>query len=109
MKVLFSWLKDYIDGQIELEKLTDSLTMAGLEVGAVEDFQGDKVIDIEITPNRADCLSLIGIAREIKALFGLRLKNLPSKFKMRKPSQTLKFLSLIRHSVTDMLEGLSRM
>ncbi len=90
MKVLFSWLKDYIDGQIELEKLTDSLTMAGLEVGAVEDFHGDKVIDIEITPNRADCLSLIGIAREIKALFGLRLKKPSFKIQNEKAEPDFK-------------------
>jgi phenylalanyl-tRNA synthetase beta chain len=31
----------------------------------------DVVLDIGITPNRADCLSLVGIAREVAALFGL--------------------------------------
>ncbi|WP_353684026.1 phenylalanine--tRNA ligase subunit beta [Thermodesulfovibrio sp. 3907-1M] len=75
MKVLFSWLKDYIEGEIELKKLADALTMVGVEVGGIEDFEGDAVLDLEITPNRADCLSLIGIAREIKAIFGLRLKK----------------------------------
>ncbi|GAB5046878.1 phenylalanine--tRNA ligase subunit beta [Thermodesulfovibrio sp. TK110] len=82
MKVLFSWLKEYIEGEIELKKVIDSLTMAGVEVGAVEDFQGDAVLDLEITPNRADCLSLIGIAREIKAIFGLKLKK--PNFKIQK-------------------------
>jgi phenylalanyl-tRNA synthetase beta chain len=75
MKVPFSWLKDYIEGELELGKLTDSLTMVGLEVGGVEKFQDDVVLDLEITPNRADCLSLLGIAREVKAIFGLRLKK----------------------------------
>ncbi len=33
----------------------------------------DTVLDIAITPNRGDCLSILGLAREIAALFGLRL------------------------------------
>jgi len=37
------------------------------------DYMGDVVIDIDITPNRPDCLSVIGIAREISALTGQSL------------------------------------
>ena len=32
------------------------------------------VLDLEITPNRPDCLSMIGIAREVAALYGTSLK-----------------------------------
>ncbi|HVC43647.1 MAG TPA: phenylalanine--tRNA ligase subunit beta [Candidatus Binataceae bacterium] len=35
----------------------------------------DTVLDIAITPNRGDCLSILGLAREIAALFGLPLKR----------------------------------
>jgi phenylalanyl-tRNA synthetase beta chain len=34
------------------------------------DYMGDSVLNLEITPNRPDCLSVIGIAREIAALTG---------------------------------------
>jgi len=34
----------------------------------------DAVLDIYITPNRADCMSIVGIAREIAALSGNRIK-----------------------------------
>jgi len=34
----------------------------------------DVVLDIAITPNRGDCLSVLGLAREIAALFGVKLK-----------------------------------
>ncbi|SHH47752.1 phenylalanine--tRNA ligase subunit beta [Thermosipho atlanticus] len=34
----------------------------------------DKVLDVEITPNRPDCLSVIGLAREVSALFDVDLK-----------------------------------
>ena len=35
----------------------------------------DTVLDLEITPNRPDCLSLLGVARELAALYGLPLKR----------------------------------
>jgi phenylalanyl-tRNA synthetase beta chain len=34
----------------------------------------DVVLDVEITPNRGDCLSTLGLAREVAALFGGRLR-----------------------------------
>jgi phenylalanyl-tRNA synthetase beta chain len=37
----------------------------------------DIVLTIEVTPNRPDCLSILGIAREVAALYDCRL-NLPS-------------------------------
>ncbi len=42
-----------------------------LPVGApLADYLGDTVLDIDVTPNRPDCLSVIGIAREVAALTG---------------------------------------
>lgn len=35
---------------------------------------GDTVLDVSITPNRADCLSMIGIAREVAAITGKKIK-----------------------------------
>src|SRR4030042_1420246 len=37
------------------------------------EYLGDTILDLDITPNRPDCLSVIGIAREIAALTGSRL------------------------------------
>ncbi len=34
----------------------------------------ETVIEVEITPNRPDCLSLLGVAREVAALYGTKLK-----------------------------------
>lgn len=36
---------------------------------------GEPVIELEITPNRPDCMSLIGVAREIGALYGVSLRT----------------------------------
>lgn len=42
-------------------------------------FPNDYVIEIEITPDRGDCLSMLGVAREIAARFGLPLKDTAKK------------------------------
>jgi phenylalanyl-tRNA synthetase beta chain len=38
----------------------------------------DHVLDIDLTPNRADCLSILGVARELSALTKLPLKTVPN-------------------------------
>ena len=68
MKANLSWLKDYVTPGISADKLAYRLTMAGLEVEGVSKVSGDFVFEMEVTPNRADCLSIIGIAREISAI-----------------------------------------
>ncbi len=52
-----------------------------LEAGAplgmpLADWLGDVIIDLEVTPNRPDCLSVVGIAREVAALTG-QMVHLP--------------------------------
>jgi phenylalanyl-tRNA synthetase beta chain len=42
-------------------------------------YKDDAVIEIEITPDRGDCLSILGVAREVSARFGLPLKNIAKK------------------------------
>jgi len=38
------------------------------------DYMGDVILDLDITPNRPDCLSVIGIAREVAALTGQEVR-----------------------------------
>ncbi len=40
----------------------------------LSEYLGDSILDLEITPNRPDCLSVIGIAREIAALTSQTVK-----------------------------------
>ena len=35
----------------------------------------DSVLDLEITPNRPDCLSMVGMAREVGAMYAVDVKN----------------------------------
>ncbi|MDD5613546.1 MAG: phenylalanine--tRNA ligase subunit beta [Candidatus Omnitrophica bacterium] len=76
MKILLSWLKDFIDINIPVEELCAALTMAGLEVtGADAAGLDDYLLDIEVTPNRPDCLSILGIAREAALILDLKFKH----------------------------------
>jgi len=81
MKIPLEWLNDYVTIRLTPEALAERLTMAGLEVTGIERVDGQPVLDLEITPNRADCLSIIGVAREVAVMTGQRLK--PSKLGIR--------------------------
>ena len=81
MRISYSWLKDYIDPNLTPAKLAEVLTMAGLTAESVRALGNDYVLEIEITANRPDWLSYIGVARELAAITGSRLK-LPSPAKI---------------------------
>jgi len=76
MKVLYSWLKQFIVLSIPAETLAHRLTMSGVEVTRLEKVAGingqadDWIFELEVTPNRPDLLSHLGIAREIAFVLG---------------------------------------
>ncbi|HXK39245.1 MAG TPA: phenylalanine--tRNA ligase beta subunit-related protein [Candidatus Paceibacterota bacterium] len=76
MRVSYKWLQDYIDGSLgPPEDLVHALTMQAFEVEGVERAGDDTVFEIAVLPNRShDCLSYVGIAREVATLFDLSLK-----------------------------------
>ena len=74
MKIPLEWLKEYVTIRLAPPALAERLTMAGLEVTGIETVGGEPVLNLEITPNRADCLSILGVAREVAAITGQRLK-----------------------------------
>jgi phenylalanyl-tRNA synthetase beta chain len=83
MKITYNWLKEFVDIKVPAKELADKLTMAGLEVVSFEEKSGDFVFEIEITPNRPDWLSVLGVAREVAAVTGSKLKTQESKFKSK--------------------------
>ena len=73
MKLTLNWLKEFVDLRDAPERLAETLTMAGLEVESLTparapDGSEDWIFELGVTPNRGDCLGVIGIAREIAAL-----------------------------------------
>jgi phenylalanyl-tRNA synthetase beta chain len=83
MKVTYNWLKDFVQIEISPQVLADKLTMVGLEVTSLEAKDGDFVLELEITSNRPDCLSVIGIAREVAAITKSKIKNQKSKIQIK--------------------------
>ena len=74
MRVPLEWLKEFAEIRVKPEKLSFALTMSGLEVEAIERVGSETIFEIGVTPNRADCLSMIGVAREVSAVSGGRFK-----------------------------------
>lgn len=74
MLVPISWLKEYVDIDISVKDLSDKLTMAGFEVEEIKEEDEDTVLQIKVTSNRGDCLSILGVAREVCATLGKNLK-----------------------------------
>ncbi|MDD5064181.1 MAG: phenylalanine--tRNA ligase subunit beta [Phycisphaerae bacterium] len=75
MKISLNWLNDYIETGLSAEKIVQVLSDIGLPCEGVESLGDDTVIDIEVTSNRGDCLSYIGIARELAVATGKQLKT----------------------------------
>jgi phenylalanyl-tRNA synthetase beta chain len=71
MLVPFSWLKEFVDVHLPVEEAAHALTMAGLEVEGIEEAGDDRVMEVNVTPDRPDCLSVLGIARELSAITGV--------------------------------------
>ena len=76
MNVPESWLRSFCNPSISGKQLADRLTMAGVEVESYEPVPGlgDHVFTLKLTPNRADCLSVLGVAREVAAITEAKLK-----------------------------------
>ena len=69
-----SWLKEYVDIALSPKELGERLTEVGLGTEKITKIDGDVIFELEITPNRPDLLSIIGIAREIAAIEGKKIK-----------------------------------
>lgn len=88
-----SWLKDYIDIKMSSKELGDRLTEVGLGTEKITKSDNDVIFELEITPNRPDLLSIMGIAREIAAIEEKNIKFPKLKTNL-KPKKEIKILPL---------------
>ena len=75
MKVGYNWLKEFVDVSASPEEVASRLALAGTNIAGIEHGPHGAVIDAEVTSNRPDCLGMLGIAREIGAIYRLHIKN----------------------------------
>lgn len=71
MRVPFEWLKEIVPVTQTPAEVAHNLTMIGFEVEAIERIDNDAVFEVNVTPNRPDCLSVIGLAREVSAFYDI--------------------------------------
>ena len=75
MKFSRHWLNDYIDlSDLGDDELGRRLTEIGHAIEAVEKHGDDTVFDLEITTNRVDAMSHLGMARELAAALGREVR-----------------------------------
>jgi phenylalanyl-tRNA synthetase beta chain len=87
MKVLYSWLRDFVDVPDGPAELGRRMSLRGLALEGIEAATAgeappgqaapaeDAVLDFDVTANRPDCLSVLGIAREVATVYGLPLRG----------------------------------
>jgi phenylalanyl-tRNA synthetase beta chain len=87
VKILISWLRDFVDVTASAEQLGEMLTSRGFELSSIEKLENeDAVLDFEVTANRPDALSVIGFAREVGTAYALPVKPLVPKPLTSKPT-----------------------
>ncbi len=76
MKILVSWLRDFVDVPGTPEEIARTMSVRGFAVEGIESIgEGDAVLDFEITANRPDCMSVMGMAREVATAYGLQVRR----------------------------------
>lgn len=73
MKISYNWLNELTALTLSPKELAEALTMAGLAVEVIEPVGDDHVLDLDLTSNRPDALSHLGVAREAAIVCGTRL------------------------------------
>lgn len=68
IKITHSWLLDYLETDATPQEIQKYLSLCGPSVERIEEKEGEVVYDIEITSNRIDTASVLGIAREAAAI-----------------------------------------
>ncbi len=79
MKIVYTWLKDFVDVKATPDELASRLALSGTNIGGIENGPHGAVIDAEVSSNRPDCLGHYGIAREVGAVYKLPLKPVSAK------------------------------
>jgi phenylalanyl-tRNA synthetase beta chain len=94
MKVVYNWLKDFVDVPATVQELAARLALHGTNVASVEPQPLGGVIDAEVTSNRPDCLGVYGIAREVSAIYKLDFQRVAPKVTESSSARTSDAVSL---------------
>jgi phenylalanyl-tRNA synthetase beta chain len=73
VRIVHGWLAELVDVPVDIDRVAQEISLRGFEVAEIDTGRG--VIDFEITANRPDCLSHVGIAREAAVIWSTRVRT----------------------------------
>ncbi|MDQ1637808.1 MAG: phenylalanyl-tRNA synthetase beta chain [Pyrinomonadaceae bacterium] len=79
MLISYNWLRELTGTKLTPLELRERLTMVGLAIDSVDENEGDSLLDVEVPSNRPDCLSHVGIAREVAVIEKSKVQSPKSK------------------------------
>lgn len=83
MRIIPSWLREFVDIAVDDRQLAEDLTSAGIAVESVQEENGETVYEMDLTTNRVDAMNHYGVAREASAIYDVDLT--PVEPKLPKP------------------------
>src|ERR1700745_2725674 len=79
MRIIPSWLREFVDIAADDRQLAEALTSAGIAVESVQEEHGQAVYEMDLTTNRVDAMNHYGVAREVSAIYDTDLKTVTPK------------------------------
>lgn len=68
VKILDSWLREYLKTDAKPKEIAKDLSLTSVSIERTEKWNDDLLYDIEVTTNRPDLMSVVGLAREASAV-----------------------------------------
>src|ERR1700751_6431253 len=79
MKLLPTWIRDFVDLKVDDRTLAHDLTSIGIAVEGIEGTAGATVFETEIGTNRPDAMNHYGVAREASAIYNQSLRPIEAR------------------------------
>jgi phenylalanyl-tRNA synthetase beta chain len=79
MRILPSWLREFVNVAADDRQLAEDLTSAGIAVESIAEEHGATIYEMDLTTNRVDAMNHYGVAREASAIYGVKLKKVEPK------------------------------
>src|SRR5271170_2901577 len=74
MRILPTWLREFVNVAADDRQLAEDLTSAGIAVESVREENGATIYEMDLTTNRVDAMNHYGVAREVSAIYDVELK-----------------------------------
>ena len=85
IKITDSWLREHLKTKATSKQIAEKLSLSSVSIEKIAKYEDETVYDLEVTSNRPDLMSVIGIAREAATALnesGIEAEFIPLKFKI---------------------------